>query len=227
MAGYIESFTWPVVIDRADTALVVVDMQYASGSREHGLGAHLARQGQLGEAAYRFDRIDQLVVPNTQRLLAAWRTAGAPVIYVTLGAREADYSDAPGYLRHFFEVCHNHKGTRENEVVDALKPMPGEPVLLKNTMGAFASTPLAALFDELGVRTAVYVGVSTNNCVDTTAREASDRGYASIIVADATGTCSEAMQQAALDTFRRLSGRVVSTDEAIGELAGQAARKAA
>ena len=227
MSGYIEAFTWPVAIDPADTALVVVDMQYASGSREHGLGAHLARQGKLGDAAYRFDRIDNVVIPNTQRLLAAWRAAGAPVIYVTLGARSADYSDAPGYLRDFFQTCHNHRGTRENDVVDALKPMPGEPILLKNTMGAFASTPLAALFDRLGVKTAVYVGVSTNNCVDTTAREASDRGYASIIVSDATGTCSEAMQQSSLESFRRLSGRVVSTDEAIGELARPAAAKVA
>jgi len=227
MSSYLEALTWPVAIDPADTALVVIDMQYASGSREHGLGAHLARQGRLGEAAYRFDRIDSVVIPNTQRLLAAWRAAGAPVIYVTLGARKADYSDAPGYLRDFFRLCHNHQGTRENEIVDALKPMPGEPVLLKNTMGAFASTPLAALFDELGVRTAVYVGVSTNNCVDTTAREASDRGFASILVADATGTCSEAMQQSSLESFRRLSGRVVSTDEAIRELAHPAAKKAA
>ena len=227
MSSSLEALPWPVAIDPADTALVVVDMQYASGSREHGLGAHLAREGKLGEAAYRFDRIDKVVIPNAQRLLAAWRGAGAPVVYVTLGARKADYSDAPGYLRDFFALCHNHAGTRENEIVDALKPMPGEPVLLKNTMGAFASTPLAALFEGLGVRTAVYVGVSTNNCVDTTAREASDRGFASILVADATGTCSEAMQQSSLESFRRLSGRVVSTDEAIAELAGRVARKAA
>ena len=227
MSSYLEALTWPVAIDPADTALVVIDMQYASGSRQHGLGAHLARQGKLGEAAYRFDRIDNVVIPNTQRLLAAWRAARAPVIYVTLGARKADYSDAPGYLRDFFKLCHNHQGTRENDIVDALKPMVGEPVLLKNTMGAFASTPLAALFDELGVKTAVYVGVSTNNCVDTTAREASDRGYASIIVEDATGTCSEAMQQSALASFQRLSGRVVSTDEAIRELGRPIARKAA
>ena len=227
MSAYLEALTWPVAINPVDTALVVIDMQYASGSREHGLGAHLARQGRLGEAAYRFDRIDNVVIPNTRRLLAAWRAARAPVVYVTLGARNADYSDAPGYLRDFFRLCHNHQGTRENEIVDALKPLPGEPVLLKNTMGAFASTRLAALFDELGVRTAVYVGVSTNNCVDTTAREASDRGFASILVADATGTCSEAMQQSSLESFRRLSGRVVNTDEAIAELGRPVAKKAA
>jgi nicotinamidase-related amidase len=105
--------------------------------------------------------------------------------------------------------------------------MPGETIVAKNTMGAFASAPLGEVFDRLGVKTAVYVGVSTNNCVDTTAREASDRGFASIIVEDATGTCSEAMQQSALASFQRLSGRVVSTDEAIRELARPAAMKAA
>lgn len=227
MSSYIKALTWPIAIDATDTALVVIDMQYASGSRGHGLGAHLAREGTLEEARYRFDRIEQVLIPNTQRLLAAWRAAGAPVVYVTIGAKNADYSDAPGYLRHLFRTCNNHRGSRENAILDELKPLPGEPVLLKNTMGAFASAPLGELFDRLGVKTAVYTGISTNNCVDTTAREASDRGYASILVSDATGTCSESMQQAALETFERLSGRVVTTAEAIGELSGRAVAKAA
>lgn len=227
MSSYIKALTWPIAIDAADTALVVIDMQYASGSRHHGLGAHLAREGTLEEARYRFDRIEKVLIPNTQQLLSAWRAAGAPVVYVTIGATNADYSDAPGYLRHLFETCNNHQGSRENAILDELKPLPGEPVLLKNTMGAFASAPLGELFDRLGVRTAVYTGISTNNCVDTTAREASDRGYASILVSDATGTCSEAMQQAALETFERLSGRVVTTAEAITELAGRAVARAA
>lgn len=227
MSSYIAALTWPIIIDAADTALVVIDMQYASGSRNDGLGAHLARQGTLGEARYRFDRIEKVLIPNTQKLLATWRAAGAPVIYVTVGARNADYSDAPGYMRHLFETCNNHKGTRENEILDELKPLPGEPVLLKNTMGAFASVPLGELFDRLGVKTAVYTGISTNNCVDSTAKEASDRGYASVLVSDATGTCSEPMQLAALESFQRLSGRVVTTAEAIAELAHRPVAKAA
>jgi len=227
MSRYIKALTWPIAIDAADTALVVIDMQYASGSRRHGLGAHLAREGTLEEAQYRFDRIEKVLIPNTQQLLAAWRAARAPVIYVTIGATNADYSDAPGYLRHLFQTCNNYKGSPENGILDELKPLPGEPVLLKNTMGAFASAPLGQLFDRLGVKTAVYTGISTNNCVDTTAREASDRGYASILVSDATGTCSESMQQAALETFERLSGRVVTTAEAIAELSGRAVAKAA
>lgn len=226
-ADYINAFTRPVSIDAGDTALVVVDMQYASGSRDHGLGAHLARQGTLADAEYRFQRIESLIIPNTQRLLAAWRAAGAPVIYLTVGARKADLSDAPAHLKEFFRICNNHAGSVENGIVEALKPMPGETIVAKNTMGAFASAPLGEVFDRLGVKSAVYVGVSTNNCVDTTAREATDRGYGSILVSDATGTCSDRMQDVTLESFQRLWGRVVTTEEAIGELTRPVERRAA
>ena len=216
---YINAFTRPINIRASDTALVVVDMQYASGSRDHGLGAYLAQQGKLQDAEYRFNRIETLIVPNTQRLLAAWRSAGAPVIYVTVGARLADLSDAPPHLMAFFQTCNNYEGSFENGIVDALRPEPGEPVVPKNTMGAFASSTLGDTFQRLGVKNAVYVGVSTNNCVDTTAREAADRGYGSVLVSDATGTCSDRMQEAALESFQRLWGRVLSTDAVLAELA--------
>ncbi|KQP44654.1 cysteine hydrolase family protein [Pseudorhodoferax sp. Leaf274] len=220
MTDYINRFTRPVAIAAADTALVVIDMQYASGSRHHGLGALLASQGRLAEAEYRFSRIENLIIPNTRRLLAAFRAAGAPVVYVTVGAHKADYSDAPPHVRGFFQACNNHVGSFENGIVEGLRPLPGDPVVAKNTMGAFASSDLGAVFDRLGVRTGVYVGVSTNNCVDTTAREAADRGYGAVLVSDATGTCSDRMQEVTLESFRRLWGRVVDTEEAMRELAG-------
>jgi nicotinamidase-related amidase len=227
MSSYINQFTNPIAIDPNDTALVVIDMQYASGSRHHGLGAFLAGQGKLSDAEYRFNRIETLIIPNTQKLLAAWRKAKAPVIYVTVGSRKADLSDAPPHLRKFVDICNNYEGSFENGIVAELAPQSGEPVLLKNTMGAFASLPLDKVFDELGVKSAVYTGVSTNNCVDTTAREAADRGYGSILISDATGTCSDRMQDVTLESFLRLFGRVATTDQAIAELNAKAGVKQA
>jgi len=78
MANYIDQFTRPIAVRPQDTALVVVDMQYASGSRRRGLGAHLAREGTLADAEYRFSRIENLLIPNIRRLLDAWRAAAAP-----------------------------------------------------------------------------------------------------------------------------------------------------
>ncbi len=226
MANYIDQFTRPVPVRPADTALVVIDMQHASGSRERGLGRYLAERGRLQEAEYRFNRIEQLIIPNTQRLLAAWRAAKAPVIYVKVGAFKPDLSDAPPHLRAFFQITNNYEGSPDNQIVEALAPQPGEPIVLKNTMGAFASSNLGEVFQRLGVKTAVYVGVSTNNCVDTTAREAADRGYGSILVSDATGTCSDRMQEVTLESFRRLWGRVETTESLIAELQHNATAEA-
>jgi len=224
---YIDEFTRAFRLDPATTALVIVDMQYASGSREHGLGRLLAERGELERARARFDRIDSLVVPNSRRLLDTFRQLGAEVVHVTLGPAKPDYSDAPVHLRRWFEATHNHVGTTEHEIVAELAPQPGELVLRKTTIGAFASTGIESALRGRGITEIVVTGVSTNNCVGMTAMEAADRQFGVVLVADATGTCSDEMQEATLATFRRLWGRVMTTDEVVTELTGQVSARAA
>ncbi len=226
---YVDSFTREVLLNPHDTALVIVDMQYASGSREHGLGRLLAQQGALDSAAERFDRIEQVIIPNNQKLLTCFRALGAPVVFVTLGPQQPDYSDAPVHLRKWFEATHNHAGTREHEVVDELKPLAGELVLNKTTIGAFTSTAIDTALRGKGISNIVVTGVSTNNCVGMTAMQAADLQYGVAMVSDATGTCSEAMQASTLASFRRLWGKVVSTEQVITEMhasAGASGRSA-
>jgi nicotinamidase-related amidase len=217
-ATFIDAFTAPVVLSRRTSALVVIDMQYASGSPHHGLGKLLTQEGRMDSAAYRFGRIDTVLVPTIQRLLTAFRAADAAVIYVTVGSMMPDYSDAPRHMRPFFEGTNNHEGTREHEIVDPLKPLPHEPVFNKVTMGAFASTGLGAYLATRGLSEIVITGVSTNNCVGMTGMEAADRGLGVVLASDGSGTDSEAMQKAYEDTFRRLWGRVASSEEIIAEL---------
>lgn len=217
--NYIDSFSRRISISSLRAALVPVDLQYASGSREHGLGKLLAKQGRLHEASYRFDRIDSHVVPNTLELLRAFRRVKAKIIYITLGCELPDFADAPPSTKAFFEATNNTVGTREHEIIDLLKPQPGELVVNKRTQGAFASSGIETILRSLGIDTIVLTGVSTNNCVEATAREASDRGFGVVIVSDATGTCSEEMQDLTLRGFSRLWGRVATTSEVIDELA--------
>ena len=225
---YIDEFTRQFWLTPQDTALVIVDLQYASGSREHGLGRLLAARGRLAEAEYRFARIERLVVPNSRRLAEAFRALGAPVIYVTYGAELPDFSDAPVHLKEWMRATNNRLGTREHEIVEAIRPRPGELVLNKTTMGAFASTGIEARLRGMGIANIVVTGVSTNNCVGMTAMEACDRQFGVVVVADATGTCSDEMQEATLKTFRRLWGRVLAADEVIAELrASPGTRRAA
>lgn len=223
MSSYVEGFTAPVTMSARTTALVVVDMQYASGSREHGLGALLASQGTLDSAAYRFDRIDALLIPNIGKMLAALRANGTHIVHVTVGSERPDYSDAPRHMLPFFTATNNHTGTREHEIVDALKPLPGEPVFNKVTMGAFSSTGIGAHLTSKGIREIIVTGVSTNNCVGMTGQEAADRGFGVVLASDASGTCSDLMQDAYENTFRRLWGRVATTAEIIAEIEQTAA----
>ena len=218
MTRYIDTLNHPFRLRRGHCALLVVDMQYASGSRHHGLGRWLSEQGRQEEATYRFDRIERVVVPGIRRLLDGFRSAGQAVIYLKLGARLPDYSDTPPHMRRFFSALNNHVGTREHEILDELRPEPGELVLHKTTQGAFASSPLESVLRAKGLGQVVTVGVSTNNCVETTAREASDRGFETVMVADATGTCSDEMQNLTLGAFTRLWGQVLTVDEVLEEL---------
>jgi len=215
---YIDSYTRQFRLSPRDSALLIVDVQYASGSRYHGLGKLLTAAGTLGSAAYRFDRIDNLVVPNSKRLAQHFRSVGARVIYVTYGCELPDFSDAPVHMREWLIATNNTVGQREHDIVDAIKPLPGDLVLNKNTMGAFGSTGIDAHLRSMNIRNLVVTGVSTNNCVGMTAQEASDRQYGVVMVSDATGTCSDEMQEATLKTFRRLWGRVASTADVIAEL---------
>lgn len=214
---YIRAYQAERTVDAARAALVIIDMQYATGSRQGALARKLQAEGsRVGD--YRFDRIERFVLPNTLRLREHLAALGRPVLHVTVGAALPDASDAPLHMRKLFVEFRNHLGSREHEIVDELKPRPGEHVLRKTTIGAFASTNIDSLLRALGCEQLYLTGVSTNMCVETTAREAADRGYGVTLVEDACGTTHEDLHHNTMRNFQRLFGRVCSTDEALAEL---------
>ncbi len=218
---YIRDYMSEPVIDAAGAALVIIDMQYATGSRQGALGRTLKAQGSpVGD--YRFARIEDTVLPNVLLLRQHFHRLGRPVLHVTLGAALPDASDAPRHMRKLLASCSNHVGSREHEILDELKPVPGEHVLRKTTVGAFASTPIDSLLRSLRVDQLYMVGVSTNMCVETTAREAADRGYQVTLVEDGCATTFEDLHQVTLRNFQRLFGRVESTRGVVSELRGAA-----
>ncbi len=218
LGDYITDFTTDFRLDPARTALVVVDMQYATGSRHHGLGRRLMETGRFEEARWRFDRIENIVVPNIRRLLAFFRGKGLPVVYLVIGAEREDFSDMPAHMRALARSTNNRVGTREHEILDEVKPAPGDLVFRKTTISAFTSTGLDTALRALGVTDLVFVGISTNMCVDTTARDAADRGYRCLLVEDACAAAKEEYHRFALLNFQRLFGRVARTDEVLAEL---------
>ena len=217
VADYIAAFEVARPVDPGRAALVIVDMQYATGSRQGALARRLQAEGsRLGD--YRFDRIERCVLPNALRLRERFAELRRPVLHVTIGAALPDASDAPPHMRRLFVECRNFLGSREHEIVDELRPRAGEHVLRKTTVGAFASTNIDSLLRALGCEQLYLTGVSTNMCVETTAREAADRGYGVTLVEDACATTHEDLHHATMRNFQRLFGRVRGTVESLAEL---------
>jgi len=217
---YIRAFMSQRPVDFARAALIVADMQYATGAREGALGRKLRREGS-NVADYRFQRIESLVVPNTRRLLDAFHGKNGRVVYLTIGARRADAADAPPRMREFFRDLENYEGSPNHEIIEQLRPKPGDFVLNKTSIGAFASTGIDSLLRSLGCEQLYLCGGSTNMCVGTTAREAADRGYLVTLVEDACGTTLAELHEATLTNFQRLFGRVRSIAEVLEEIASK------
>jgi nicotinamidase-related amidase len=78
------------------------------------------------------------------------------------------------------------EGLLGNDFKDEVKPLPGEPVIKKNYNSAFVRTDLQERLDAQGIRTVVIVGLTTEHCVSTTTRMASNFGYDTVLVSDAT-----------------------------------------
>jgi biuret amidohydrolase len=226
MSDYAHQFNPGFGLDPRTVALVVVDMQYASGSRDHGLGRGLKARGQEALGAYRFDRIEQTVVPTIQRLLAYFRQHRLKLVYLTVGSELPDYSDLLPHMRGMASLVGNTEGRREHEILDELLPRQGEAVINKTTMSAFHSSGFERLLRSWGVEQLVFTGVSTNSCVEGTARDAADRGYRCLLVEDGCGAASERLHDASCENFQRLLGRVATSATVIEELSAASGRAA-
>ena len=200
------------------TVFIPVDLQYASACRTTGLGKVWKEQGNEGVGKYRFDRIEQLVVPNVQKLLAFFRKQMLRIIYITVGSEMPDYSDCIPRRIPFTKKTNNCLGKREHEILDEIKPLPAEFVINKTTSGAFNSSNIDTILRTMRIEYCLFAGVSTEMCVETTVRDAADKGYNCILIEDACASMKEEYHNNALTNFLRNFGRVATTDEVIKEL---------
>jgi nicotinamidase-related amidase len=218
---------WPAfTVDWRSTALVVVDMQNYGCNPAVGVARMLREKYQAIADTY-VDRLVRTVIPNAQRLLTTFRRHAAPVLFTRHGPLLPDGRDMIERRRHRDASSMRatntpvvwHRGTFEHEVIAELTPLAGELVVDKNTSSAFNSTGIEWLLRNLGVQTIVAIGVATDMCVETTARDAADRGINSIIVEDASATFFERHHCAALSGFARVFGQVWSTKQVLEAIA--------
>lgn len=225
---------WPrLPADWKRAALLIVDMQNYGCNPAAGVARMLSTR-HPDIAAYYIPRLVDVVIPNASRLRRAFRAAGLPVLYTRHGPLLADGSDMIARRRRRDRDSVSttdtptlwHRGTFEHEVIAALAPAADELVIDKNTSSAFNSTGIEWLLRNLGIDTLFVVGMATDMCVETTARDAADRGFDVAIVEDAAATFFAQHHAAALSGFARVFGEVLSTDAVLAMLAVRGAQGA-
>jgi nicotinamidase-related amidase len=163
-----------------------------------------------------FDRqVREVVLPNLRRLIEAFRGAGGEVMYTVIENLTQDGRDRSlDYKICDFFVA---RGSWEAKVLDAVAPGADEIVLPKTSSGVFNSTNIEYLLRNIGIDTLVVTGFLTDQCVDLTVRDAADRGFYPVCVADACATHSQARHDNALAAFKGYC-RTLATAELLGAI---------
>lgn len=170
-----------------------------------------------GKIAYFSKRIKaNRVIDHANQVLHWARTQQHLIAHVKVGFR-ANYITCPG-TSPLFNSVKSKKALRLNswgtEFCKTLDVKKEEPVIIKHRVSAFYATELETLLRSHNIQHLVLLGVSTNNAVELTAREAHDRDYQVTVVADACEADSDAAQQASLNFLKRIAN-VVPAEEVI------------
>jgi nicotinamidase-related amidase len=215
----------PLALDPWSTALLIVDMQeyFLNPASPFSRAYERTVPGVLGHFQ---ERGRGVVEPSLRRLLDVFRAQGLRVVYTTVASELPDGSDLMPIFQQRNATSRAEVGDAAippradawARIVAALEPRPGELVVNKTTYGTFSSTGLDHALRSLGITALIVGGVVTNVCVETTARDAADRGYDVVLLDDGCAALSPEIHEATLLSFQGPFGRVRTADEVLALL---------
>ena len=191
--------------DPHTTALLMIDFQ-----------RDFVYPGGFGESLGNDTSLLLKALPAARKVLAACRAAGMFVIHTREGHRP-DLSDLPSakYRRGSAPLRIGEMGSMGrllvrgelgHDIVEEVYPIAGEPVVDKPGKGGFYATDLDTILRMRGIERLVFCGVTTEVCVQTTVREANDRGYDSLVISDAVASYFPEFQRVALEMVKAQGG---------------------
>jgi nicotinamidase-related amidase len=192
---------YPYTLPPGRTALVVIDMQ-----------RDFVEKGGFGDALGNDVGRLETIIPTVAALIGFFRAKGWPVIH-TRESHCPDLSDCPPAKRARGGASLRIgdtgpmgrilvRGEPGNAIIDACAPVPGEIVLDKPGKGMFWRTDIHRILEEARITHLVFAGVTTEVCVQTSMREANDRGFECLLVEDATESYFPQFKAAAIEMIK-------------------------
>ncbi len=177
-----------------NTALLLIDLQKGFDEEEYWGG----------------NRNNKDAEKKAVQILEAWRKLNLPIFHIIHSSQNP--------------VSRLHKSHPGFEIKDEVKPIEGEPVIVKDVNSAFIGTNLKESLENEGINKLVIIGLTTNHCVSTTTRMAGNYGFDTVLISDATATFdrigingekfpSEIIHQTTLASLNEEFAKVITTEE--------------
>ena len=176
-----------------------------------------------GGTDYIHQRLDALVIPNIARILSAARVSSVPIIFARLCGTQDDRSDLHRNFQEFDQLAYAQTGMHVYPLATEIladvdlriAPLKNDIVVNKTGYSAFHETGLHQLLQSKGIDRLVVTGLTTSQCVNSSARAASDFGYTTFMVEDAQADYELRDHQAALFSSEPITGPGISTSKVL------------
>ena len=198
-----------------NTAFLIIDVQHFCTFPGQGEWEHIKPDHIPQDMMYYFDRIKTTVLPNIKSLQKTCRNAGVEVMYTVIESLTSDGRDRS--LDYKISRIFVPKGSPWAKIPDEIAPLPDEITIPKGSSSVFNSTNIDYLLRNLEVDYLIVAGMVTDQCVESTVRDACDRGFLVTLVTDACGTYSQERHDASLKGIKGYC-RQITTDELTAEI---------
>ena len=195
---------------KINPALIVIDVQ-------NGFVSKGGFYDLLGMDTSQYERI----IPRIQDLITKCRNAAIPVFY-TQAVRESSGIDLLTRTHQILPKAREERimkkpicvrGTWDAEIVDDIKPLSDDHIVIKRRDSAFHDTEIGVWLRSLGVDTIIFCGIDTSICVETSLREAFNIGYDVVLISDATASSNHKHYESTLENVKGYYGLVMDLQE--------------
>jgi nicotinamidase-related amidase len=199
-----------IVLDPVKTALLVVDIQntYLQPKQD-------ARETARWQPFY--ERMKDVVIPNTARLIEYCRANGTEVIFARIACLKPDGRDRSlSQKKPGFNYLLLPKDRQDSQFVPQLEPNEDEITVLKTTDSALTGTNLRLILHNMGIENVVVAGIFTDQCISSTVRSLADESFNVVVVENCCAAATMELHHHELETINMIYCHVAGLDEVLG-----------